>query len=499
MVNLKSLSQKYDAVIFDLGNTLIEQANPGISLDQLTITLRPGVKQLLEEISGVFKIGIVSNTTSISAQDIKDKLATISMEKYFEIIIATSEIGIHKPDPFPIEMAIKKLGVEGSRTLYIGDLASDKKSALAAGASFMYSTPNLYQGFACFTACESSALDRALSTNFAIHSQNYEITLKEFDGLVKPPGSLGILEKLVARISAISHSTLPSVDPAAIAVFVADHGIAADDSVTPWPQSITGSMAELVVGNKAAISILAKNADVYLEVINMGMIGEPVSKLIVNNKIRAGTSDFRFGPAMSRAEALAAMEAGAETAERLIAGGSRFVGVGEIGIGNTTSSAALIAFFTKKPAEQVTGRGSGIDDETLNRKVKIVKNVVSLVPTNSDAIDVLAQIGGFEIAGMVGFILRAASLNIPVLLDGMITLAAALVAVEIKSEIVEFVIASHASSEPASNTVIQHLGLEPILNIGLGIGEGTGAALVIPILRGACLALNEMERISAII
>jgi len=499
MVDLKLLREKYDAVIFDLGNTLIEQANPGTPLDQLTITLRPGVRRLLEDISGELKVAIVSNTTSISAKDIEEKLASISLDKYFQLIIATSEIGIHKPDPYPIQKAIKDLEVEASRTLYIGDLAGDKQSALAAGSDFMYSTPNLYEGFVSFIGCDSSPLDRALSSKAVINQQNYDLTLREFDGLVKPPGSLGILEKLVARISAISGTTSPSVDPAAIAVFIADHGIAADNSVTPWPQSITGAMAELVVDGKAAISVLARNAEVYLEVIDLGMITDPISTMIISSKIRTGTSDIRFGPAMKKQEAFAAMGVGAETAERLIAGGSRFLGVGEIGIGNTTASAALIAFFTKKPAEQVTGRGSGIDNETLARKVEIVRKAVASVPPDSDPIDVLAQVGGFEIAGMVGFILRAATLNVPVLLDGMITLAAALVAVEIKSEIKDFVIASHTSSEPASRTVIEHLGLDPILNIGLGIGEGTGAALVIPILRGACLALRDMERISAII
>jgi nicotinate-nucleotide--dimethylbenzimidazole phosphoribosyltransferase len=199
---------------------------------------------------------------------------------------------------------------------------------------------------------------------------------------------------------------------------------------------------------------------------------------------------------MSDAVVRAALEVGAQTAERLIAGGSRCLVTGEVGIANTTPSAALIAHFTQTTAEQVTGRGSGIDDQTYARKVEIVSQLINKTKNEKDPIKTLAQIGGIEIAALTGYILRATSLQIPVVLDGVITLAAATVAQAVNPEVNQFFIAGHCSSEPGSRIAIKHLQLQPILDLELRLGEGTGGLLAIPIIRSACRALSRMARIA---
>ena len=198
---------------------------------------------------------------------------------------------------------------------------------------------------------------------------------------------------------------------------------------------------------------------------------------------------------MSHAVALAALEVGAQTAERLIAGGSRALLTGEVGIGNSTPSAALIAHLTDSTAEQVTGRGSGIDDETFERKVMVVQKLIEKTEKVKEPIQLLAKIGGIEIAALVGYIMRAASLQVPVVLDGVITLAAAAVAKLFNPEIAQFLIAGHASSEPGSRIALGHLELDPILNLELRLGEGTGALLALPIIRASCQGLSQMARI----
>jgi nicotinate-nucleotide--dimethylbenzimidazole phosphoribosyltransferase len=248
--------------------------------------------------------------------------------------------------------------------------------------------------------------------------------------------------------------------------------------------------------DKAAVSVLAGVADVYVQIINVGAITDSKSPHVRNERVASGTADIRTSDAMSDAVVRAALEVGAQTAERLIAGGSRCLVTGEVGIANTTPSAALIAHFTQTTAEQVTGRGSGIDDQTYARKVEIVANLIEKTKNEKDPIETLAQIGGIEIAALVGYVLRAASLQIPVVLDGVITLAAATVAQAINPAITQFLIAGHCSSEPGSRIAIKHLQLQPILDLELRLGEGTGALLSVPIIRSACQALSRMARIA---
>jgi nicotinate-nucleotide--dimethylbenzimidazole phosphoribosyltransferase len=494
MVNL--ITKRFDCVLFDLGNTLIAQENPGTPYKDLKVQVLPGVQELLLELNGKVKLGIVSNTKTITAADIQEKLTTVGLDKYFSCIIATAEFGMHKPDPAPIVAAIEQLQCTVGHTLYIGDIETDKQAALAAGAHFAYAGPNLYESVKQYVLHSDSAFDRAIHTRPIFSQQHCDAVRKEFDGLAKPVGSLGKLEIIAAQIAGITHSHTPTVDPAAIALFGADHGIAADNSVTPWPQAITGMMLEVMGDNRAAVSVLADVADVYVQIINVGAIADSKSPSVRNERVASGTADIRTSDAMSDAVVRAALEVGAQTAERLIAGGSRCLVTGEVGIANTTPSAALIAHFMQTTAEQVTGRGSGIDDETYARKVDIVKNLIEKTKNEKDPIKTLAQIGGIEIAALTGYILRAASLQVPVVLDGVITLAAATIAQAINPEVNQFLMAGHSSSEPGSRIAIAHLQLQPILDLELRLGEGTGALLAIPIIRSACQALSRMARIA---
>jgi nicotinate-nucleotide--dimethylbenzimidazole phosphoribosyltransferase len=494
MVDL--ITKRFDCVLFDLGNTLIAQENPGTPYEDLKVQVLPGVQQLLDELQGKVKLGIVSNTKTITAADIQSKLASVGLDKYFQCIIATAEFGTHKPDPAPITAAIEQLQCTSDRTLYVGDIETDKQAALAAGAYFAYAGPHLYQSIKQYALHSDSAFDRAINTRPTFSQEHFDAVQKEFDGLAKPVGSLGKLETTAAQIAGITHSHTPTVDPAAIALFGADHGIAADDSVTPWPQAITGMMLEVMGNNKAAVSVLADVADVYVQLINVGAIADSKSPQVRNERVASGTADIRTSAAMTDAVVRAALEVGAQTAERLIAGGSRCLVTGEVGIANTTPSAALMAHFTQTTAEQVTGRGSGINDQTYARKVEIVANLIAKTKNEKDPINTLAQIGGIEIAALTGYILRAASLQIPVVLDGVITLAAASVAKAINPEINKFLIAGHSSSEPGSQIAITHLQLQPLLDLDLRLGEGTGALLAVPITRSACQALSRMARIS---
>ena len=487
--------KKFEAILFDLGNTLIAEDYSGLPIEEQKVKVLPGAAELISKLHGKVKLGIVSNTTSITAKQIQEKLAEVELADKFEVVIATAELGVHKPDPAPIKMALDKLSVKPEKSLYVGDRPSDQMAARAAGVDFIFTGTNLDEQFWLNLENKDSALQRAINSKFE-YSTSFELAArKKFDSLVKPPGSLGQLEPLVAKIAGIRHTYTPDIDPAAIAVFIGDHGIAKDDSVTPWPQAITRQMGDLAANGEAAISTMTRANDIYLEIINVGTVEPTTHKDIYSHRIAAGTKDIRYENAMSLDEVRHAMEIGAQTAERLIAGGSRFLGVGEVGIGNTTIAAAIIAYLTGKAASEVTGRGSGIPDETFRRKIEIVQ-AVSELDNNLTGEEVLMRIGGFELAAISGFILRAASQNVPIILDGVITAAAALVAVRIKEECKIFLIASHNSVEPGAIAALNFLGLKPILDLELRLGEGTGAALAMPILRAGCTALNEMALLS---
>ena len=323
------------------------------------------------------------------------------------------------------------------------------------------------------------------------------------DRLTKPPGSLGRLERLVVQLAGISGSPTPRVDRPAVVVFAGDHGVTAR-GVSAYPSDVTAQMVANFVRGGAAINVLAGAAGAELVVVDVGVAGlegdvPPANPAatgaarLVRARIAAGTRDITVEPAMHRDEALAAMEVGRRMVEELIAGGIDTIALGEMGIGNTTAASALVAALTGRRPADVTGRGTGLDDDAVRRKVSVIEEALELHrPRAEDPLGALAAVGGFEIAALVGAILVAAEARTPVVLDGFITGAAALVAATMAPGIGPRLIASHRSAEPGHAVVIERLGLDPLFDLDLRLGEGSGAALALPLIRSATLLLAGM-------
>jgi nicotinate-nucleotide--dimethylbenzimidazole phosphoribosyltransferase len=315
------------------------------------------------------------------------------------------------------------------------------------------------------------------------------------DRLTKPPGSLGRLEDVGVQLSAIARQCPPPVpEPATVAVFAADHGVLAE-GISPWPQEVTAQMVANFGAGGAAVNVLARHVGAQVVVIDVGVATElPEVPGLRRAKVRAGTDNLAKGPAMTRAEAEAALEVGAVLAAELVDGGARCLLTGDMGIGNTTPSAALIAVLCGRRPAEVTGRGTGIDDERMARKVEIVANAVARAAAEraSRPLDLLASIGGLEIAALAGYIVGGAAARVPVLLDGVIAAAGAVVAVAMVPDSVGYLVAGHRSTEPGATAALEHLGLVPLLDLDLRLGEGTGACLALPVLQGAARVLREM-------
>ena len=312
------------------------------------------------------------------------------------------------------------------------------------------------------------------------------------DRLTKPPGSLGRVESIGVLLAGVAGACPPPVPShPAVAVFAADHGVVAA-GVTPWPQDVTAQMVANFVGGGAAINAIAKQVGASVHVVDVGVVSD-LSHIagVDHRKVRAGTADLSSGPAMTVGEAGAALDVGADVAAALIAAGHDLLATGDMGIGNTTASAALIAVFTRQPADAVTGRGTGIDDETLARKRVVVENAASRA-RDLNPLETLAEVGGLEIAALAGFIVGAVAARVPVVIDGVIALAGLVAAEALVPGVAVHCIAGHRSTEPGATVVLEHLGLEPLLDLGLRLGEGTGACLAVPIVQAAARVLGEM-------
>ncbi|MFF5285586.1 nicotinate-nucleotide--dimethylbenzimidazole phosphoribosyltransferase [Streptomyces sp. NPDC013171] len=312
--------------------------------------------------------------------------------------------------------------------------------------------------------------------------------------MTKPAGALGMLEIISAQLSGLSRVCPPPIpEPAAVAIFAGDHGVHAQ-GVTPWPQEVTGQMVANFLGGGAVCNAFANQVGAEVCVIDVGVKSElPATPGLLPRKVRPGTDDFTTGLAMTREEVLAAIEVGIETARDLVAAGNKALLTGEMGIANTTASAALISVYTGVDAAEVTGRGTGINDETHARKVDVVRRALDLhKPDPADPIGVLSAVGGLEHAALVGLILGAASLRTPVILDGVSTGAAALVARAIAPESLAACIAGHRSAEPGHVAALNKLGLRPLVDLDLRLGEGTGALLALPLVQSAARAMHEV-------
>ena len=314
------------------------------------------------------------------------------------------------------------------------------------------------------------------------------------DRMTKPRGSLGVLEEVSVRLAGLAGGCpAPLPEPACVAVFAADHGVHAQ-GVSPWPQEVTAQMVANFLAGGAVVNAFAAQAGAEVTVVDVGVAAalDPVPGLLPR-KIAPGTADFTEGPAMTREQAIAALTAGLEVARDLVAAGNRCLVTGDMGIANTTASAALVCAFTGADPAQATGRGTGIDAATYARKVDVVRRGLARHrPDPADPVGVLAAFGGFEHAALAGFILGAAALRVPVILDGVISGAAALAACALAPEVTSACFAGHLSVEPGHTIALARLGLSPLVDLGLRLGEGTGALLALPLVQSAARALRDV-------
>ncbi|HET7031374.1 MAG TPA: nicotinate-nucleotide--dimethylbenzimidazole phosphoribosyltransferase, partial [Candidatus Limnocylindrales bacterium] len=325
---------------------------------------------------------------------------------------------------------------------------------------------------------------------------------ERLDRLTKPPGSLGRLEALAIQLAGIRGALVTDIRRPAIAVFAADHGVTAQ-GVSPYPSAVTRQMVANFLAGGAAVSVLARAAGADLVVVDVGIAGEPIMAPASNEdapsvrfeaaRIADGTRDLSAEPAMTVLQAGAAIAAGRRVAGDLVDRGADLVALGEMGIGNTTAASALVAALTGRPAADVTGRGTGLDAAGVQRKAALIDEALRRHrPASSDPMGTLARVGGLEIAALVGAIQETASRRVPILLDGFITGAAALVAARLDPSLPPHLIAAHRSTEPGHRIALDTLGLDPVLDLDLRLGEGSGAALAIPLVRAAARILGEM-------
>ncbi len=322
---------------------------------------------------------------------------------------------------------------------------------------------------------------------YAISAQN------RLDELTKPPGSLGVLEKIAVQLACIQEQTMPVIGKKAIMVMAGDHGVV-EEGVSAFPREVTTQMVLNFVNQGAAINVLAKQVGAQVIIADVGIVDDmSAADGIEQRKVRNGTRNMAKESAMTLEEAIAAIEVGIDLVNRQVAEGVTLFATGEMGIGNTTASSAIMAAFEDKSLELITGRGTGIDDQGLQRKQQIIRQaLVCNQPNREDALDVLTKVGGLEIAALTGIILGAAANKVPVVIDGFISTAAALVAYRMKSETRDYMIASHLSQEPGHRIMLDSIGLQPMLYLDLRLGEGTGAALAFPMIEAATKIIHEM-------
>jgi nicotinate-nucleotide--dimethylbenzimidazole phosphoribosyltransferase len=318
---------------------------------------------------------------------------------------------------------------------------------------------------------------------------------KHLDNLAIPLGSLGELLVLAEQLAAIRQSLKPSVRSKAVVTMAADHGVV-EEGVSAFPREVTLQMVANFVAGGAAINVLSEVAGARVVVVDMGVgadLDSSFAQKVLFRKVDYGTRNMARGPAMSREQAVKSLETGIEIAGGLIEEGVELLGTGDMGIGNTTPSSAILAAISGRPVRQVTGRGTGICDDALEGKIRVIETALNVnKPDPEDPLDVLAKVGGFEIGGIAGLILGAASHNTPVVVDGFISSAGALLAKKLAPASVDYMICGHQSMEYGHRLLLEELGLKPLLNLSLRLGEGTGAALAMNIVESAAQVIGKM-------
>ncbi|MFQ5834676.1 MAG: nicotinate-nucleotide--dimethylbenzimidazole phosphoribosyltransferase [bacterium] len=324
-------------------------------------------------------------------------------------------------------------------------------------------------------------------------------TQRRLDSLTKPRGSLGRLEELAKTVVAVTGRENPTLDRKVVFTMVGDHGVARE-GVSAFPQEVTLQMVYNFLQGGAAVNVLARGVGAKVLVIDMGVAGKiKSSKELINKKVASGTQDMMKGAAMSREQALQSIRGGIQVFEEEAAtGGVDITGTGDMGIANTTSSSAIVACITGSRVQDVTGRGTGIDDEQLRRKIEVIEKALKInQPDPHDPLDILSKVGGFEIGGLVGCILAAAAHRVPIVIDGFISTASALIACELCPSLKDYLIAAHRSQEKGHQIALNHLGKIPLLELNMRLGEGTGAVLGMKLVELGVKILNEMATFEA--
>ncbi len=313
------------------------------------------------------------------------------------------------------------------------------------------------------------------------------------DLLTKPQGSLGRLEKLSTQIAGITGQVRPHINHKVVTIMAGDHGVVVE-GVSAFPQEVTPQMVLNFLRGGAAINVLSKHVGARVVIVDMG-VASPMDAhpQLVNRKIGFGTANMAKGPAMTREQAVASIMSGIEIVEEELERGLDILATGDMGIGNTTPSAAIAAVVTERCASEIVGRGTGVDDEGLRRKVLAVENALKInQPDPCDGLDILSKVGGFEIGGLAGAILGAAANRRPIIIDGFISTAAAIIAATIAPRVKEYLIAAHCSQELGHRLMMEWLGVTPLLDMNMRLGEGTGAALAMSLVEASCKILDEM-------
>lgn len=336
---------------------------------------------------------------------------------------------------------------------------------------------------------------KALSSITNTNGKFAEDAQARLDSLTKPQGSLGRLEEFAKQLVAITEENMPSLDKKVIFTFAGDHGVA-EEGVSAFPQEVTPQMVMNFVNGGAGINVLARHAGAEVLAVDVGVaydFGGLAKEGFVSRKVVSGTKNMRRGPAMTREEAEKCINVGIELAAEYAGKGYKMFGTGEMGIANTTPSSAITSVLTGVSVEDITGRGTGINDDVLKNKVQVIKDSISInKPDTSDPIDVLSKIGGAEIAAIAGLIIGAAANKIPVVVDGFISTAGALIAYMIEPKTKDYMFAAHRSQEIGHKALLEKIGLRPILDLDMRLGEGTGAALAMLVIEGGLKIYKEM-------
>jgi len=336
-------------------------------------------------------------------------------------------------------------------------------------------------------------LHKTISKISKIDNLLSEETQKRLDNLTKPRGSLGRLEELAKQIVEITRVKNPVLRHKIVFTMAGDHGVV-ENGVSAFPKEVTPQMVYNFLNNGAGISVLARHVGARVVVVDMGVACDlKDNPALIVKKVNYGTKNMAKGPAMTRDEAIESIENGIEIFKEELLKGIDIVGTGDMGIGNTTPSSAIVATITGRNVEDVTGRGTGIDDKTLASKIVAIKEALKVnKPNPKDGIDILSKVGGFEVGGLAGVILAAAANRVPVVIDGFISGAAALIAYTLEEKVKDYMIAAHCSVERGHKIALEFLGLKPVLDLNLRLGEGTGAALAMNIVEAGTKILNEM-------